>query len=406
MSDLRAFYGPNAGYVLELYEHYLADPASVDAETQAFFKDFDPTMIAAAPARASAASAVAAPAQPPVDLLKATGATRMAKAIRGYGHLVANLNPLNGPTVEARELLPEHYGLTEADLAQLPASIVWGPVADGAANAGEAIARLRAIYCGVSGYEFDHVPSTEERVWLRNAVESGAYAAPLEPDAQRALLRRLTAVEGFERFLHQTYLGQKRFSVEGNDIVVPMLDEIVRRAASNGVKQVVIGMAHRGRLNVLTHILRKRYADIIAQFEGKKRKPTTTAESDPGDEWTGDVKYHMGARVLPGEKGQLVELPIVLAPNPSHLEQVNPVVVGMVRATQHICNEGGVPSRDPQRSVGVLIHGDAAFPGQGVVTETMNLAGLEGYTTSGTVHIIINNQIGFTTNSWDSRSRL
>jgi 2-oxoglutarate dehydrogenase E1 component len=406
MSDLRAFFGPNAGYVLEMYEQYLADPASVDAETQAFFADFDPSAIAYTPGRAPATTVAAAPVQPAVDVLRATGAARLAKAIRSYGHLAANLDPLNGPKPEARELLPEHHGLTEADLANLPASIVWGPLAEGAANAAEAIARLRTAYCGASGFEFDHVPSTEERVWLRNAVEAGTYAAPLQPDEQRALLRRLTAVEGFERFLHQTYLGQKRFSVEGNDIVVPMLDEIVRRAASDGVKQVVIGMAHRGRLNVLTHILRKRYADIIAQFEGKKRKPAATAASDPGDEWTGDVKYHLGARSLPGERGQLVELPIVLAPNPSHLEQVNPVVVGMVRASQDIRNQGGAPYRDPSRSVGVLIHGDAAFPGQGVVTETMNLAGLEGYTTSGTVHIIVNNQIGFTTNAWDSRSTL
>ncbi|MCB2039080.1 MAG: 2-oxoglutarate dehydrogenase E1 component, partial [Ottowia sp.] len=198
---------------------------------------------------------------------------------------------------------------------------------------------LRTIYCGFLGYEFLHVPTLEQRAWLREQVEAQTFAGQMEPEHQRAILRRLTAVEVFERFLHQTYLGQKRFSVEGGDIVVPMLDELVRRAASDGIKQVVIGMAHRGRLNVLTHVLRKRYADFIAQFEGKKLRPTTTAESDPGEEWTGDVKYHLGARVLPGEAGQLVELPIILAPNPSHLEQVNPVVVGMVRAAQDQLNE-------------------------------------------------------------------
>jgi 2-oxoglutarate dehydrogenase E1 component len=404
MSDLRTFVGPNAGYVLDLYDRYLADPASLDADWRAFFADFDPATITPTPARATAAAPVAS--APAVDVSKIIAAAQLAQAIRGYGHLASRLDPLGSPPPGAPELKAEHYGLTESDLAALPASVVGGAVANGAANAAAAIARLRSTYCGVAGYEFDHVPATEERTWLREAVESGAFSQRLEPEAQRALLRRLTSVEGFERFLHQTYLGQKRFSVEGNDIVVPMLDELVHRAAGDGIKQVVIGMAHRGRLNVLTHILRKRYADIIAQFEGKKRKAAATAESDPGDEWTGDVKYHLGARILPGQQGSLVELPIVLAPNPSHLEQVNPVVVGMVRATQDLRGAGGAPVRDPLRSVGVLIHGDAAFPGQGVVSETMNLAGLAGYTTSGTVHIIVNNQIGYTTNYWDSRSTM
>lgn len=405
MSDLRTFVGPNAGYVLDLYDRYLAEPASVDADWRAFFADFNPATIALAPIRTSATAQVAA-AQPAVDVSKIIAAAQLAQAIRGYGHLASRLDPLGSTPPGAPELRAEHYGLADADLMSLPASVVGGTVAEGAASAAEAIARLRTIYCGVAGYEFDHVPSTEERTWLREAVESGAFSQQLEPEAQRALLRRLSAVEGFERFLHQTYLGQKRFSVEGNDIVVPMLDELVHGAASDGIKQVVIGMAHRGRLNVLTHILRKRYADIIAQFEGKKRKAAATAESDPGDEWTGDVKYHLGARILPGVQGSLVELPIVLAPNPSHLEQVNPVVAGMVRASQDQVGTPGAPVRDPRRSLGVVLHGDAAFPGQGVVSETMNLAGLAGYTTSGTVHIIINNQIGYTTNYWDSRSTL
>lgn len=405
MSDLRTFVGPNAGYVLDQYDRYLAEPASVDADWRAFFADFNPATIALTPARTTATAPVAA-TQPGVDVSHVIAAAQLAQAIRGYGHLATRLDPLGSVPPGAPELRAEHYGLTDAALAALPASVVGGTVANGAANAAEAIARLRTMYCGVSGYEFDHVPSTEERAWLREAVESGAFSQQLEPEAQRALLRRLSAVEGFERFLHQTYLGQKRFSVEGNDIVVPMLDELVHGAASDGIKQVVIGMAHRGRLNVLTHILRKRYADIIAQFEGKKRKAAATAESDPGDEWTGDVKYHLGARILPGVQGSLVELPIVLAPNPSHLEQVNPVVAGMVRASQDVRTAPGTPERDPLRSLGVLLHGDAAFPGQGVVSETMNLAGLAGYTTSGTVHIIINNQIGYTTNYWDSRSTL
>jgi 2-oxoglutarate dehydrogenase E1 component len=410
MGDLRAFAGPNAGYVLELYENYQSNPASVDADWQAFFADFDPTTITF-PRRevatsASAATAPSAGVRADVDISKIISVAKLAQRIRDYGHLASTTDPLGTLPPDAPELQLETYNLTEADLLAVPADAVTGTAAIGAANAAEAIARLRELYCGYLGYEFSHVPTMEQRAWLREQVETQEFAGPMEPEYQRAILRRLTAVEVFERFLHQTYLGQKRFSVEGGDIVVPMLDELVRRAASDGIKQVVIGMAHRGRLNVLTHVLRKRYADFLAQFEGKKLRPTTTAESDPGDEWTGDVKYHLGARVLPGEAGQLVELPIVLAPNPSHLEQVNPVVVGMVRAAQDQVNDPGAPTRDPLRSLGVLIHGDAAFPGQGVVTETLNLAGLTGYNTGGTVHIIINNQIGYTTNYWDSRSTM
>ncbi|MEZ4625112.1 MAG: 2-oxoglutarate dehydrogenase E1 component [Thermomicrobiales bacterium] len=410
MGDLRAFAGPNAGYVLELYENYQSNPASVDAGWQAFFADFDPSTITL-PTRVAAGAPAAQPAPAAAavagaDLQKIIAVAKLAQRIRDYGHLGSRLDPLGTPPIDAPELRLDTYDLTEADLLALPAEAVGGTAANGAANAAEAIAYLRTIYCGFLGYEFLHVPTLEQRAWLREQVEAQTFAGQMEPEHQRAILRRLTAVEVFERFLHQTYLGQKRFSVEGGDIVVPMLDELVRRAASDGIKQVVIGMAHRGRLNVLTHVLRKRYADFIAQFEGKKLRPTTTAESDPGEEWTGDVKYHLGARVLPGEAGQLVELPIILAPNPSHLEQVNPVVVGMVRAAQDQLNEPGAPSRDDLRSLGVLIHGDAAFPGQGVVSETLNLAGLSGYTTGGTVHIIINNQIGYTTNYWDSRSTL
>ena len=405
MSDLRAFFGPNAGYVLELHDRYVTDPASVDADTRSFFSTFDPTLLTTLTA---APTSVAAPvaAAPTVDVEKVVAASKLAAVIRGTGHLAADLDPLGGPRPASPELEIATYGLTEADLRALPASIVAGPLASGAANASEAIAALRTHYSGVIGYEFDHVPNTEQRYWLRSAVETDAFAAPLSPQAKRALLARLSAVEGFERFLHQTYLGQKRFSVEGNDVVVPMLEEIINRAAADGVKQVAIGMAHRGRLNILTHILGKKYGAIIAAFEGKKKTQAITAESDAGDEWMGDVKYHLGARILPGEGGTLVEVPVLLAPNPSHLEQVNPVVTGMARALQERRDRAGAPTRDGMACLAIQIHGDAAFPGQGVVTETLNLARLTGYSTSGTVHVIINNQIGFTTDLHDSRSTL
>jgi 2-oxoglutarate dehydrogenase E1 component len=409
MSDLRAFFGPNAGYVLELYERYTHDPASVSPADKAWFDSLDPAALVTltvAPSRIST-NGVAAPA---ADVTKITAAAALAQAVREYGHLDASIDPLGSTLPRAPELDPGHHGLTDADLANLPAAVVSGPAADGAPNAGAALQKLRKIYSGSVGYDFDHIQVAGERRWLHDAVEAGKFTAPLESATRRALLRRLTQVESFERFLHQTYLGQKRFSVEGNDMVVPMIDECVHAAAASGTREVVIGMAHRGRLNVLTHILGKPYAAIIQAFEGKKKSKAVGGDpsnvNDPSEDFSGDVKYHLGARLLRGEHGMAVEVPMVLAPNPSHLEQVNPVIEGMVRASQDITDRPGEPGLDPKASVAIAIHGDAAFPGQGVVAETLNMAGLRGYTTGGTIHIIVNNQVGFTTDPIDSRSTL
>ncbi|GIW04859.1 MAG: 2-oxoglutarate dehydrogenase E1 component [Thermomicrobiales bacterium] len=409
MSDLRAFHGPNAGYILELYDRYLADPNSVDPELRAFFRDFQPTL---PPTNGVTTAAPLAPAVtvagPPSleQIRKIVGAASLSVAIREYGHLAARVDPLGSEPPGAPELDPGFHGLAEQDLAEMPALVVGGPVAESASNAAEAIAKLREIYSGTIGYDFDHVQIAAERAWLTEAVESRRYAVPLERSAKRALLRRLTDVEAFEKFLHQTYLGQKRFSIEGNDMLVPMLDEIVHEAAGAGTREIVIGMAHRGRLNVMTHVLGKPYAAIIAAFEGNKWRAASQAPTDVSDDWTGDVKYHLGARLLRGQHGLMVEVPIVLAPNPSHLEAINPVVEGMVRAAQDVCDRAGAPGRDVQASMPILIHGDAAFPGQGVVAETLNMSALPGYSTGGTIHIIVNNQIGFTTDPKDARSTL
>jgi 2-oxoglutarate dehydrogenase E1 component len=411
MSDLRVFFGPNAGYVLELYERYTADPSSVSESDRAYLASLDPSVLTTAVqvtgARRSPNGAVAAPA---VDVTKVTAAASLAIAVREYGHLCAEIDPLGQPLPGAPELDPEYHGITEADLASLPATVVGGPLAEGVPNAAVAMQKLREVYSGAVGYDFDHVQVAAERLWLLDAVESGTFSAPLESATRRALLRRLTQVESFERFLHQTYLGQKRFSIEGNDVVVPMLDEIVHSAASGGTREVVIGMAHRGRLNVLTHVLGKPYAAIIQAFEGKKKSKAVGGDpsnvNDPSDDFSGDVKYHLGARLFRGEHGMAVEVPMVLAPNPSHLEAVNPVIEGMVRASQDITDRPGEPGFDSRGSVAIAIHGDAAFPGQGVVAETLNMAGLRGYSTGGTIHIIVNNQVGFTTDPRDSRSTL
>ena len=409
MSDLRAFFGPNAGYVLELYERYTHDPASVSPADKAYFDSLDSASLVAltaVPTRIGANGAAA----PAADVTKITAAAALAQAVREYGHLDATIDPLGSTPPRAPELDPDFHGLSAADLASLPAAVVGGPAANSAPNAAAALQNLREIYSGSVGYDFDHIQVATERRWLHNAVESGQFTAPLEPATRRALLRRLTQVESFERFLHQTYLGQKRFSVEGNDVVVPMIDECVHAAAASGTREVVIGMAHRGRLNVLTHVLGKPYAAIIQAFEGKKKSKAVGGDpsnvNDPSEDFSGDVKYHLGARLLRGEHGMAVEVPMVLAPNPSHLEQVNPVIEGMVRASQDITDHPGEPGRDPKASVAIAIHGDAAFPGQGVVAETLNMAGLRGYTTGGTIHIIVNNQVGFTTDPTDSRSTL
>jgi 2-oxoglutarate dehydrogenase E1 component len=410
MGDLRAFFGPNAGYVLELYERYSVDPETVSAADRAYFDRLDPNALSALAAGPTSFQTNGAAISSQADVSKIVAAAALAQAIREYGHLNASIDPLGSPLPGAPELDPAFHGITDADLTRLPAAVVSGPASEGAANAGVAIQTLRAMYSGPVGYDFDHIQEAQERLWLQNAVESGKFSAPLETATRRALLRRLTQVESFERFLHQTYLGQKRFSIEGNDVVVPMLDEIVHSASGSGTREVVIGMAHRGRLNVLTHILGKPYAAIIQAFEGKKKSKAVGGDpsnvNDPSEDFSGDVKYHLGARLLRGEHGMAVEVPIYLAPNPSHLEQVNPVIEGMVRASQDITDQPGEPGCDPGGSVAIAIHGDAAFPGQGVVAETLNMAGLRGFSTGGTVHIIINNQVGFTTDPRDSRSTL
>ena len=417
-TDLRTlFFGPNAGYVLDLYDRYADDPTSVDPDARAFFDRADPTeltRLAAGPATPNATPPAAGSA---ANVGKVVGVSQLASAIRDFGHLSVRLDPLGTPPYGSPELDAGHYGLEDADLDAIPASAVGGPAAEGLTTAGEAIGRLRQIYGGGIGFDLDHIQAPSERAWLRDAIEHNRYGAVLDADRKRAVLERLTQVESFETFLHQTYLGQKRFSIEGSDVLIPVLDEIIVDAAANGTREVILGMAHRGRLNVLTHVLGKPYEAIIAAFEGGKGKQPTapdTLESsdeitgtDATDDVTGDVKYHLGARLaVDNATGQVTSIPLVLAPNPSHLEAVNPIVEGMTRASQDRRDAAGAPVRDDSASMAILLHGDAAFPGQGVVAETLNLSGLRGYTVGGTVHIIVNNQIGYTTDIEDSRSTL
>ncbi|MBB4636289.1 2-oxoglutarate dehydrogenase E1 component [Longimicrobium terrae] len=399
MAQLREFTGPNAAYVLDLFERYQRDPASVDEGWAGWFASLSPADLQAlegTPAPAPAASGTV----PQADFAKALAARELARSIRGRGHTAARLNPLGGEPDVDPILDPAYHGITEADLAALPASVVVGHRSD-APNALAEIQRLRGIYSGTVGWEFLHLPNPEERSWLREAVESGEYARPLPAERRRALLDRVSQVEGFERFLHRAFFGQKRFSIEGTDLMVPMLDEVISEAARAGAGDVLIGMAHRGRLNVLTHVLGKPYSMMLAGFASAAAAPSLDAYQN-SDEPSGDVKYHMGWSDTRQVEGR--EMRVRLSPNPSHLEFVGPVVVGMTRAAQDDTTGPGAPTVDPKRAVAVLIHGDAAFPGQGTVPETFNMQSLPGYAVGGTLHVIANNQVGFTTDPQQGRS--
>ena len=387
--NLDQFPGVNAGYVFDLYERYRQNPDSVDPATREVFERWTPSDAG------TPATAAAAPVSP--DLLqKAVAVFNLAQSIRRYGHLAATLDPLGSAPLGDPSLAPASHSLSVGDLDELPASLVGGPLADGSKNAHEAVEKLRQVYCSTTGYDYAHVFVPEERQWLRHAAESRRFRPPLDPIDPDELLDRITQIEAFERFLHRAFPGKTRFSVEGVDMLVPILDEIICDAADAGIKHALVGMAHRGRLNVLAHILQKPYAQILAEF--KDPVATRSWRIDLG--WTGDVKYHAGARTA--TRGGRIQ--VSLAPNPSHLEAVNPVVVGMARAVGTRTDAPGAPQFDGGITLPILIHGDAAFPGQGIVAETLNLSRLAGYDTGGTIHIIANNQLGFTATPTESYS--
>jgi 2-oxoglutarate dehydrogenase E1 component len=267
------------------------------------------------------------------------------------------------------------------------------------ATLADALPHLRETYCGTIAYEIEHIASHRQRVWLRENIESGVFRQPLTSDEQKTLLRRLTKVDALERFMHKAYLGQHQFSIEGLDMTVPMLDELIQLSAVNGGKEVVIGMAHRGRLNVLAHNLGRPYDTIFAEFEGASTLEAVTTIPQGG---TGDVKYHHGTQGS-YELGDGESIQVNLESNPSHLEYVSPVVEGATRAAQ-TARQGPHAHQDTDAAVPIVIHGDASFPAQGVVAETLNLQALDGYKVGGTVHLITNNQIGFTTDPDDARS--
>jgi 2-oxoglutarate dehydrogenase E1 component len=385
------FQGVNLGYVLELYEKYLSDPNSVDSSTRAYFERWTP------PEEVQ----VSAETLPANQIEKIVGTVNLAESIRKFGHMDAHLDPLGSEPRGDYSLLPASHGVSEDDLRRLPASLIVGPIAVGKQSAFEVIEALRNVYSTSTGYDYGHLRDPEERHWLHEAAESRRFRDPNDPVDAEALLERLTQVEVFEHFLHRTFPGKTRFSVEGLDMLIPVLDELVGSAAESNVHNVLIGMAHRARLNVLAHILQKPYAEILAIF--KDPVQARNFREDLG--WTGDVKYHLGAqRAMKG--GQEVGLVITMPPNPSHLEAVNPVAEGMARAAGTVVDKKGAPLFDHTRTLPILIHGDAAFSGQGVVAETLNFYRLPGYSTGGSIHIIADNQLGYTTTTDECRSSL
>jgi 2-oxoglutarate dehydrogenase E1 component len=412
--------GLNSGYAALLLEQYLDNPTAVPPEWRALFESGSPDVLAAQPGLArllerengegnghttTVVVEVEAPpvrevvVQPDEELVGGVAAAMaLVKAFRMHGHLAAHLDPLGSepagdPALEPDRLIPK---LTPQLQARIPASLLRLNVPG--ETLADALPRLRETYCGTMAYEIEHISDHEERVWLRQAIESGRYRQPLDADERKALLARLAQVEGMEHYLRRSFLGQKQFSLEGLDVMVPMLDEAIELASAAGAREVVIGMAHRGRLNVLAHVVGRPYEVILREFEGERTIEAVVSSEEGG---TGDVKYHLGAE---GRRTTAAgEITVTLASNPSHLEAVDPVVEGRARAeqTDRSTRDG---YHDSTVALPILLHGDAAFSGQGEVAETLNLQGLAGYSTGGTLHLITNNQVGFTTDPEDDRS--
>ena len=396
--DTSQLSGGNNAFVESLYEDYLADPARVSAAWRTYFDKLQASPGAAhevahspiqrgfAALPASAGQAVAPNSD---EGRKQASVLQLINAHRVLGGRVADLDPLRRyAKPQIPELSPAHYKLTEADLN---ATFSTGSLVGGARmTLREIMQRLRRIYCGTVGAEYMYISDIAQKRWIQARLEGASGEAEYPLEIKKRILERLTAAEGLERYLHTKYVGQKRFSLEGGETLIPLLHHLLQRAGEQGVKESVIGMAHRGRLNVLVNTLGKLPKTLFAEFDGIHLEHLTS----------GDVKYHQGFSSDIGTPGGAMH--VALAFNPSHLEIVNPMVEGSVRARQHRRKDF-----EGKQVLPILLHGDAAFPGQGVNQETFNLSQTRGYRTGGTVHIVVNNQIGFTTSdARDMRSSL
>jgi len=398
------FHGPNRGYLEQQFELYKENPDMIEPSIKEIFDTYG------APAWLNQLSSNAdrnvSQTTSEYDVKKLTSALKLVEAIRRYGHTEADIYPVGDYKGSKTELLDLNtYGLTEDDLKGIPAAWLWEKAPADVENGWDVVNRLKKYYTGTITYEYDHVNNNEERKWLFDLIEDGKARLELTGEQRKIILERLVAVEGFEGFLQKTFVGQKRFSIEGLEVMVPMIDQIVKYATNDKIENIMMGMAHRGRLSVLANVLGKPYDKIFSEFNYSKDKELMPSEGSIGINygWTGDVKYHYGAK-REFHSGEEIKTRITLAHNPSHLEFVNPVVEGFARAAQDNRTEKGYPKRDINKAIPVLIHGDAAFIGEGVVAETLNLSGLPGYSTGGTIHIIANNLLGYTTDREDGRS--
>src|SRR5271154_4991155 len=397
-----ALSGGNAGFIEDLYEQYLRDPTSLDPAWREYFARFQGRgetphgpIRERLMARAKLPPASSGAARSPADgaSAKQGAVSRLIQVYMNRGHLIANLDPLGLQEREKPYVLDlEYFGLSDADLDTEYFTGSRNTAMAERAKLKDILADLRFIYMDTIGAEFAHVSDTDERLWLRDHFQDERKHRSFSADEKKNVLWQLTAAEGLERYLHTKYVGQKRFSLEGGDSLIPLLDDLVQRGGKMGVEEMIIGMAHRGRLNVLVNLLGKSPKDLFSEFEGHYDLAKLRG--------SGDVKYHKGySSDLKTESGNVH---VALAFNPSHLEVVDPVVEGSVRARQE--RRGDTRG---ERVLPVLVHGDAAFAGQGVGMETLQLSQARGFYTGGTIHLVINNQVGFTTaDPRDARSTM
>ncbi|HNG17379.1 thiamine pyrophosphate-dependent enzyme, partial [Accumulibacter sp.] len=394
-------FGGNAPFVEELYENYLDNPGSVSEQWRDYFdklgrlpgyvdRDVPHLPVINAFAEQARKGGYRAAAVAPVDDRKQVGILQMITAYRFIGDRWANLDPLQRtPRPEIPQLDPAYYGLSDADLNTVFNAGSFKGTPDHA-TFGQIYDALKATYCGVIGVEYMYLSTVAEKRWIQDRLERIHSKPNYTADERKRMLERLTAAETLERYLHTRYVGQKRFSLEGGESLIVAMDELIRVAGAGGVDEIVVGMAHRGRLNVLVNTLGKAPAMLFDEFEGRKAQDLSA----------GDVKYHMGYSSDVSTPGGPCHL--TLSFNPSHLEIVNPVVVGSVYSRQRRRGENG-----KEKVLSVLIHGDAAVAGQGVNQEMLNFAQTRGYGVGGTIHVVVNNQIGFTTSDpRDYRSSL
>lgn len=396
MKDFSYITNSSPAFIENMYKEFSGNPESVDVEFRKFFEGFDFAVSQGleGAARQNGHTATAAPAAngaaltaDGVEWKKELGAYRLILGYRNKGHLLADTNPIRQRKDRGANLDLSFFGFTDADLDKN--FFAGNLIGLGTTSLRNILAHLQKCYAGHVGIEFKYISDQKKVDWLTNEMERN-FINPLPIDKQKRILEKINQGVMFEKFLHTKYVGQKRFSLEGGESTIPALDAVINQAAANGVKEVVIGMAHRGRLNVLANVMGKTYSQIFSEFEG-----TGAVDQTMG---SGDVKYHMGfGSEIETPAGDTIHLKLM--PNPSHLEAVDPVVLGFARSSANTLHDEVYESVLP-----ILIHGDASVAGQGIVYEILQMSKLAGYYTGGTIHIVINNQIGFTTDFDDARS--